>query len=162
MEYLGRLREGWGEVPLLLLPKLFTRSGGRRVVSLLADALHDELQESGLMAPTPVARVAELLSVKEMIVVCGSGGTGKTTIVAGLLGAEAAAVIGGRVLVLTVDPARRLATGARSRLGRVRQHRRACAAGRVHGRRAEVPRRAVGGHARHQGRVGRADPPPRP
>jgi hypothetical protein len=26
-----------------LLPELFTRSGGRRVVSLLADALHEEL-----------------------------------------------------------------------------------------------------------------------
>ncbi len=44
VEYLGRLREGVpAEVPLLLLPELFTRSGGRRVVSLLADALHDEL-----------------------------------------------------------------------------------------------------------------------
>jgi anion-transporting ArsA/GET3 family ATPase len=53
--------------------------------------------------------LAELLSAKEMIVVCGSGGTGKTTIAAAL-GAQAAAVIGGRVLVLTVDPARRLAT----------------------------------------------------
>jgi len=53
--------------------------------------------------------LAELLSAKEMIVVCGSGGTGKTTIAAAL-GAQAAAVVGGRVLVLTVDPARRLAT----------------------------------------------------
>jgi anion-transporting ArsA/GET3 family ATPase len=43
-----------------------------------------------------------------MVVVCGSGGTGKTT-VAAALGAQAAAVLGGRVLVLTVDPARRLA-----------------------------------------------------
>ncbi|HQZ34313.1 MAG TPA: ArsA-related P-loop ATPase, partial [Ilumatobacteraceae bacterium] len=53
--------------------------------------------------------LVELLSAKEMIVVCGSGGTGKTTIAAAL-GAQAAAVVGGRVLVLTVDPARRLAT----------------------------------------------------
>jgi len=52
---------------------------------------------------------AELLAAKEMIVVCGSGGTGKTT-VAAALGAQAAATLGGRVLVLTVDPARRLAT----------------------------------------------------
>jgi anion-transporting ArsA/GET3 family ATPase len=44
-----------------------------------------------------------------MVVVCGSGGTGKTTIAAAL-GAQAAATVGGRVLVLTVDPARRLAT----------------------------------------------------
>jgi anion-transporting ArsA/GET3 family ATPase len=61
------------------------------------------------MAVTPRRAIAELLSAKEMIVVCGSGGTGKTT-VAAALGAQAAAVLGGRVLVLTVDPARRLAT----------------------------------------------------
>ena len=39
---------------------------------------------------------------------CGSGGVGKTT-TAAALGAQAAAHLGGRVLVLTVDPARRLA-----------------------------------------------------
>ncbi len=50
-----------------------------------------------------------LLAAKEMLVVCGSGGTGKTT-VAAALGAIAATELGGRVLVLTVDPARRLAT----------------------------------------------------
>ena len=61
------------------------------------------------MARTGRRELAELLSAKEMIVVCGSGGTGKTTIAAAL-GAQAAAVVGGRVLVLTVDPARRLAT----------------------------------------------------
>ncbi len=61
------------------------------------------------MARNARRELAELLSAKEMIVVCGSGGTGKTTIAAAL-GAQAAAVIGGRVLVLTVDPARRLAT----------------------------------------------------
>lgn len=52
--------------------------------------------------------VADLLAAKEMVVVCGSGGTGKTT-VAAALGAAAAARLGGRVLVVTVDPARRLA-----------------------------------------------------
>ena len=36
--------------------------------------------------------------------VCGSGGTGKTTIAAAL-GARAAVLMSGRVLVLTVDPA---------------------------------------------------------
>ncbi|TPW10221.1 MAG: putative anion transporting ATPase, partial [Acidimicrobiaceae bacterium] len=41
--------------------------------------------------------------------VCGSGGTGKTT-VAAALGVIAATRLGARVLVLTVDPARRLAT----------------------------------------------------
>jgi anion-transporting ArsA/GET3 family ATPase len=43
-----------------------------------------------------------------MIIVCGSGGVGKTT-TAAALAAEAAVNIGGRVLVLTVDPAKRLA-----------------------------------------------------
>ena len=42
--YLDRLRDGVSaDVPLLLVPELFTRAGGRRVVSLLADALHEEL-----------------------------------------------------------------------------------------------------------------------
>lgn len=46
VEYLGRLREGVPmSVPLVLLPELFTRAGGRRVVAQLADALHDELGE---------------------------------------------------------------------------------------------------------------------
>ena len=60
------------------------------------------------MARTSTRELAELLAAKEMVVVCGSGGTGKTT-VAAALGAQAAATLGGRVLVLTVDPARRLA-----------------------------------------------------
>ncbi|MGD9704363.1 MAG: ArsA family ATPase [Acidimicrobiia bacterium] len=51
----------------------------------------------------------ELLAAKEMIIVCGTGGVGKTT-TAAALGALAAARLGGRVLVLTVDPARRLAS----------------------------------------------------
>ena len=52
--------------------------------------------------------LAHLLASKEMIIVCGSGGVGKTT-TAAALAAEAAINIGGRVLVLTVDPAKRLA-----------------------------------------------------
>jgi len=55
-----------------------------------------------------VKRLLDLLDTKEMVVVCGSGGTGKTT-VAAALGLQAAQQLGGRVLVLTVDPARRLA-----------------------------------------------------
>ena len=45
---------------------------------------------------------------KEVVIICGPGGVGKTTISASLA-ATAAARLGGRVLVLTVDPARRLA-----------------------------------------------------
>jgi anion-transporting ArsA/GET3 family ATPase len=50
----------------------------------------------------------QLLAAKEIVVTCGSGGVGKTT-TAAALGAMAAVHLGGKVLVLTVDPARRLA-----------------------------------------------------
>ena len=50
-----------------------------------------------------------LLASREMILVAGSGGVGKTTIAAAL-GIAATTRQKGRVLVLTVDPARRLAT----------------------------------------------------
>lgn len=50
-----------------------------------------------------------LLATKEIVVSCGSGGVGKTT-TAAALGAMAATDTGGKVLVLTVDPARRLAS----------------------------------------------------
>lgn len=52
--------------------------------------------------------LTSLLAAKEMVLVCGSGGVGKTT-VAAAMAVAAASEIGGRVLVLTVDPARRLA-----------------------------------------------------
>jgi anion-transporting ArsA/GET3 family ATPase len=49
-----------------------------------------------------------LLATREIVVFCGSGGVGKTTIAAAA--ALAATVrLGGKVLVLTIDPARRLA-----------------------------------------------------
>ncbi|MBW3627070.1 MAG: AAA family ATPase, partial [Actinobacteria bacterium] len=50
----------------------------------------------------------QLLAAKEIVVVCGAGGVGKTT-TAAALGTMAAVHLGGKVLVLTVDPARRLA-----------------------------------------------------
>mgnify|MGYP001816502824 CR=1 FL=1 len=53
--------------------------------------------------------ITQLLAAKEVIVVCGPGGVGKTT-VAAATGILAVQQLGGRVLVLTVDPARRLAT----------------------------------------------------
>jgi len=56
-----------------------------------------------------VTSVEHLLASKELVVICGSGGVGKTT-TAAAAGAMAAAHLGGKVLVLTVDPARRLAT----------------------------------------------------
>ncbi|HET7486737.1 MAG TPA: ArsA-related P-loop ATPase [Acidimicrobiales bacterium] len=54
------------------------------------------------------ASIEQLLAAKEIVVACGSGGVGKTT-TAAALAATAAARHGGKVLVLTVDPARRLA-----------------------------------------------------
>lgn len=53
-------------------------------------------------------RFVELLEQRRLIVCCGSGGVGKTTVAASL--ALRAAELGRRALVLTVDPARRLAT----------------------------------------------------
>ena len=64
------------------------------------------------MTPTrtngPAHSVDQLLAAKEIAVSCGSGGVGKTT-VAAAAAAMAALRHGGKVLVLTVDPARRLA-----------------------------------------------------
>lgn len=52
--------------------------------------------------------IEALLAAKEIVVVCGPGGVGKTTIAAAAA-AMAACHQGGKVLVVTVDPARRLA-----------------------------------------------------
>lgn len=56
-----------------------------------------------------------------MIVCAGSGGVGKTT-VASALGVRAAQHLGRRVLVLTVDPARRLATALGLDLNSTEEH----------------------------------------
>ncbi len=61
----------------------------------------------------------QLLAAKEVVVTCGSGGVGKTT-TAAALATMATLHLGGRVLVLTVDPARRLADAlGLERLGNV-------------------------------------------
>ena len=57
----------------------------------------------------PSAGLESWLSTKEIVIACGSGGVGKTTTVA-TAAAMAAVHLDGRVLALTVDPARRLAT----------------------------------------------------
>jgi anion-transporting ArsA/GET3 family ATPase len=54
-------------------------------------------------------RLEQLCSAKEIVITCGAGGVGKTT-TAAAVASMAAAHVGGRVLALTVDPARRLAT----------------------------------------------------
>lgn len=52
--------------------------------------------------------IEQLLAAKEIVICCGSGGVGKTT-TAAAAAAMAAVHHGGKVLVLTVDPAKRLA-----------------------------------------------------
>ena len=54
------------------------------------------------------ASLEPLLASREVVVFCGSGGVGKTT-TAAAAGLAAATELGGKVLVLTIDPARRLA-----------------------------------------------------
>jgi anion-transporting ArsA/GET3 family ATPase len=57
----------------------------------------------------PPGGLEQLLATKEIMVFCGSGGVGKTS-VAAAAAVTAATRLGGKVLVVTVDPARRLAT----------------------------------------------------
>jgi anion-transporting ArsA/GET3 family ATPase len=59
-------------------------------------------------APAHAGSLDQLLAAKEIAISCGSGGVGKTT-TAAAAAAMAAIKHGGKVLVLTVDPARRLA-----------------------------------------------------
>jgi anion-transporting ArsA/GET3 family ATPase len=56
----------------------------------------------------PAASLERLVASKEIVVTCGPGGVGKTTMAAALA-AMAALHQGSKVLVVTVDPARRLA-----------------------------------------------------
>lgn len=60
-------------------------------------------------APADIETLEQLCAAKEIVVTTGSGGVGKTT-TAAALGATAASRLGIKVLVLTVDPARRLAS----------------------------------------------------
>ena len=66
-----------------------------------------EDQEAPGRAPAQ-ANLGALLASKEIAIACGSGGVGKTT-TAAALAAMASVHQGGKVLVMTVDPARRLA-----------------------------------------------------
>ncbi len=58
-------------------------------------------------AMTPSALLAEVVRSSRVVVVCGTGGVGKTTVSAAL--ALGLAMEGKRALVMTIDPARRLA-----------------------------------------------------
>jgi anion-transporting ArsA/GET3 family ATPase len=58
--------------------------------------------------PGRAGSLEQLLAAKEIVICCGSGGVGKTS-VAAAAATMASLSLGGKVLVLTVDPARRLA-----------------------------------------------------
>jgi anion-transporting ArsA/GET3 family ATPase len=60
------------------------------------------------VSPAPLQALSRALDQRHVLVVCGSGGVGKTT-TAAALGVQAA-LRGRRVLVCTIDPSRRLAT----------------------------------------------------
>ena len=60
-------------------------------------------------AAASTKNLEQLLAAKEIVISCGSGGVGKTT-TAAAAAAMAATHLGGKVLVLTVDPAKRLAS----------------------------------------------------
>lgn len=60
-------------------------------------------------SPAPADAFEQLLAAKEIVIFCGSGGVGKTS-VAAAAAAGAASRLGGKVLVLTIDPAKRLAS----------------------------------------------------
>ncbi|HVX17640.1 MAG TPA: ArsA-related P-loop ATPase [Acidimicrobiales bacterium] len=90
-------------------PKRARRSGGRGAGDG-RDGSGDRrafIREAAASGAKP-SSLEELLAAKEIVISCGSGGVGKTT-TAAALAAMAAAYHGGKVLVLTVDPARRLA-----------------------------------------------------
>lgn len=58
--------------------------------------------------PAAAVTIEQLCAAKEIVITTGSGGVGKTT-AAAALAAQAATTTGAKVLVLTVDPAKRLA-----------------------------------------------------
>ncbi len=60
------------------------------------------------VAPGSSGSLDKLLAAKEIVIACGSGGVGKTTTSAAIA-TMAALEHGGKVLVLTIDPAKRLA-----------------------------------------------------
>ena len=59
--------------------------------------------------PATPETIEALFAAKEIVIACGSGGVGKTT-TAAAAAAMAASRLGGKILVVTVDPARRLAS----------------------------------------------------
>lgn len=112
--FVHRLGEG---APVLLLPELVADEPPGCVPSLARvisgeqppdSAPADERPATGRVTAPATTTLGEPLGPARVIVVCGSGGTGKTTVSAAI--AVRQAQDGLRTVLLTVDPARRLAT----------------------------------------------------
>jgi len=113
----GYLRMVGRAAPTLELPEV-PASGPPERVSALAASVAGEptlrprarrsTSPSPRSRPRPATPLEPLLEGARIVVVCGSGGVGKTTVSAAVAvyGAES----GRRTILLTVDPARRLAT----------------------------------------------------
>ena len=74
----------------------------------MAGRSDSDQSDSNQLDPEKVRTLEQLLATREIVISCGSGGVGKTT-TAAAAAAMAATHLGGKVLVLTVDPAKRLA-----------------------------------------------------
>jgi anion-transporting ArsA/GET3 family ATPase len=115
--FVARLAEG---APILLLPDLMGVVAAQRVPILARIVAGDvragaaPLDRSRTERAMPAVSTATLdpaLDTARIVVVCGSGGAGKTTVSAAV--ALHLAQRGRRTVLLTVDPARRLATALR-------------------------------------------------
>jgi anion-transporting ArsA/GET3 family ATPase len=114
----ARLR---GKAPMFELPDISFLPAGDRVSALAGSMEGDGAAPDRIVKPPdhstrPTAsqageRLDGPLGGARIVVVCGSGGVGKTTVSAAI--ALHAASAGHRTVLLTVDPARRLATALR-------------------------------------------------
>ena len=114
--FLKRLADG---APVLVLPEVVGRISPGRVSELAgligggepAPSLPERRSAGRKATPAATTTLEEPLAPARIVVVCGSGGTGKTTVSAAI--AVHLAQKGRRTVLLTVDPARRLATALR-------------------------------------------------
>ena len=112
--HLDRLRDGPAAgVPMLYVPELFTRSPRRPGHAARWPRRSARSWGTDGRATAPAARsgrsLEQLLAAKEIVITCGSGGVGKTTTAAAARRPWPPPTWAGKVLVLTVDPAKRLA-----------------------------------------------------
>ncbi len=121
---------------MVKLPRLPTPRLTLHHLGVLADALLAPLHRSGRGVDHECRRkrdvaesFADEVATAALIVTCGPGGVGKTTTAAAL--GVAAARAGRRVVVVTVDPARRLADALGLEPGAASMRRTACTGART-------------------------------